>query len=87
MLFNLTGALLKRENNNQTRWVWDWMNAQADARRKGQCGYVDTTHGCRRESLEYRMPEISTGHPITKTISGGKYDNYHLRPVCICWQR
>ena len=22
MLFNLTGALLKRENNNQTRWVW-----------------------------------------------------------------
>lgn len=31
MLFNLTGALLKRENNNQTRWIWDWMNAQADA--------------------------------------------------------
>ena len=45
------------------------MNAQADARRIGQCGYVDITHGCRHESLEYRMPEISTGHPITKALT------------------
>lgn len=54
-------------NRYQTKWVWDWVNAQADALTYQLDGEVMAHHGDDGELGS--MPEISTGHPITKAIS------------------
>lgn len=74
MLFNLTGALLKRENNNQTRWVW------------GEAAWKveDTQRGTRTQAIRDwvgRWPRV-TASSVPKHIAGvapGLHHQNHFR--------